>query len=74
MNALTWRRGPLGWVAFRNGPRHAVRYSIRAYRAGDGSLLYVPRVDGSALASPAPAFKSLTAAKRAADEAGRRLK
>lgn len=69
--ALKWRRGPLGWTAYRNGRHHAVHYSIRPYRAGDGSLFYVPRVDGSGLGSPARAFNTLAAAKRAADEAGR---
>jgi hypothetical protein len=63
---VIWRPTPWGWAAYVSGQRHKVLLSVRRYRAGDGGLTYVPRVDGSGLASPAPAFRSLAAAKRAA--------
>lgn len=66
-----WRKGPLGWSRMFKG--HSL--TVSTYNAFKGSGLmrkqvkaFCPRVDTTALASPAPCFPTLSRAQKAAED------
>jgi hypothetical protein len=62
--AKLWKRTPWGWTTLFAGQRCSVRWM----RAGDGSRVFVPRVNDLGLVSPPRAYQSLKAAQAAAEE------